>query len=272
MRVDRDLLDRFHRTLVREIRKSNPEYFEAPFTVAEIYQQLVPYRTHGNELGVETNGEYEEALMRLLAGEGGYLVLDSEPALRKVRAELENPAPNTGLFREFAAAEVRLDPDRVVGEHLLDDDAGGHEREPSAEGEPEVPDPQVSLEVDEVTAEASPQAAGPSMAATEERRESVGHGQDVPTSGRHGVRQASPEEAPLRGGNGEAHTLAFGPPTLDDVPEACPDCTGELPPREGLRFCPHCGVNVHVAPCPECDADLERSWNFCIYCGASAGG
>ena len=36
-----DLLDRFHRVLVQEIRKNRPEYLEGRFTVAEIYQNLV---------------------------------------------------------------------------------------------------------------------------------------------------------------------------------------------------------------------------------------
>jgi len=54
------------------------------------------------------NGDYEDALLRLLAGEGGFLILESEPALRDLRTELETSNPNTGLYREFAAIDVRL--------------------------------------------------------------------------------------------------------------------------------------------------------------------
>lgn len=256
MHVDRDLLDRFHRILVREIRKSNPEYFEAPFTVAEIYQHLVPYRSHRDELGIDANGQYEAALMRLLAGEGDYLILESEPALRKIRAEMENPAPNTGLFREFAAAEVRLNPDRVVGEHLLEEEGGA---EPSAAKPAETEDAQVSLEVGDPPAQ---------------RVEAAGAGEGLGTAVEQegGRSPRSGAGMPASQGNGEIPAVAFGSPTLDDLPAECPDCTGGLPSREGLRFCPHCGVNVHIVPCPECDADLERAWNFCIYCGAAAGG
>ena len=39
-----ELLSRFHRALVREIRQVRPDYLIEPFTVAEIYQNLVPYR------------------------------------------------------------------------------------------------------------------------------------------------------------------------------------------------------------------------------------
>jgi hypothetical protein len=76
--------------------------------VAEIYQNLVPYSSHRDRLGVHMNGDYEDALLRLLAGEGDYLILESEPALRDLRAELSTANPNTGLYREYAAVDVRL--------------------------------------------------------------------------------------------------------------------------------------------------------------------
>jgi len=104
------ILERFHRTLVEEIQTQRPEYLTGPFTVAEIYQNLVPYGSHRDRIGVSMNGDYEDALIRLLAGEGGYLVLESEPALRELKAELRSANPNTGLYREYAAVDVRLNP------------------------------------------------------------------------------------------------------------------------------------------------------------------
>ena len=102
------VLERFHRALIEEIQTHRPEYLTGPFTVAEIYQNLVPYGSHRDRIGVEMNGDYEDALLRLLAGEGGYLILESEPALKDLRAELDTPNPNTGLYREYAAVDVRL--------------------------------------------------------------------------------------------------------------------------------------------------------------------
>jgi hypothetical protein len=102
------VLERFHRTLIEEIQTRRPEYLTSPFTVAEIYQNQVPYGSHRDRIGVSMNGDYEDALLRLLAGEGGYLILDSEPALRDLREELRTPNPNTGLYREYAAVDVRL--------------------------------------------------------------------------------------------------------------------------------------------------------------------
>jgi hypothetical protein len=108
MSDDTSILERFHRALVEEIQTQRPEYLTGPFTVAEIYQNLVPYGSHRDRIGVRMNGDYEDALLRLLAGEGDYLVLESEPALRDLRAELGTANPNTGLYREYAAVDVRL--------------------------------------------------------------------------------------------------------------------------------------------------------------------
>ena len=83
-----ELLSRFHRALVREIREVRPDYLVESFTVAEIYQNLVPYRSHRDVIGVEMNGDYEDALLRLLAGEGDYLFLESDVARREIREEL----------------------------------------------------------------------------------------------------------------------------------------------------------------------------------------
>lgn len=107
------VVERFHQTLVDEIRRDGAEKLGRPFTVAEIYQSLVPYRTHRDRIGVEMNGDYEDALLRLLAGEGEYLVLDSDSARDRIRQELEGTNPNTGIYREFAALEVRLNPRKL---------------------------------------------------------------------------------------------------------------------------------------------------------------
>jgi hypothetical protein len=108
-----DALARFHRALVEEILRTRPAYLREPFTVAEIYQNLVPYRTHRDRIGVDMNGDYEDALLRLLAGEGEYLLLESEHARTEISDELSSPNPNTGLYREFAAVDVRLNPLRM---------------------------------------------------------------------------------------------------------------------------------------------------------------
>jgi len=205
-----DVLGRFHQTLVEEIRRRRPEYLAEPFTVAEIYQNLIPYGTHRDRLGVEMNGDYEDALLRILAGEGGYLILESEPALRDLRHELESPNPNTGLYREYAAVDVRLAPGYVeVG----------------------APDAPVA------TAQAGPPAAAAAPPLP-----------FVPSAEPSAV-ESAPE----------------GPA------EACRWCRAELPRRANLKYCPFCGTDIRIVPCPECGEELEPEWRFCISCGTEIG-
>lgn len=133
MTVADDVLQSFHEVLVEEIRTKRPDYLTGPFTVAEIYQDLVPYPTHRDRIGVEMNGDYEDALIRLLAGEGGYLVLESEHALRELRSELQSKNPNTGVYREYAAVDVRLNPEMVNG--AAAGGSGGEEKEGDVAGQ-----------------------------------------------------------------------------------------------------------------------------------------
>ncbi len=133
-----DVLERFVGALVQEITVTRPEYLTGPFTVAEIYQDLIPYRSHRDLIGVEMNGDYEDALIRLLSGEGDYLLLDSAVAQQEMQKELDSPNPNTALFREFAAVDVRLHS-RLVAQ------TAGLGPEPSAEGSEAYPsDPEVA--------------------------------------------------------------------------------------------------------------------------------
>jgi len=192
-----DVLARFHGALVEEILARRPEYLHSPFTVAEIYQNLVPYSTHRDRIGVEMNGDYEDALLRLLAGEGGYLVLESPPALRALREELSSNNPNTGLYREYAAVDVRLNQAFLPGARKL------------------TPMPEAERQ----------------------------------------------EVAPVETKD------AAAPPRASEPPEACPWCRAELPRKANLNYCPFCGTDIHVVPCPGCGAELDPEWRFCIVCG-----
>ena len=74
------VLSRFYGVLVDEIRAQRPDDLKTQFTVAEIYQNLVPYGSH--------------------------------------REELESSNPNTGLYREYAAVDVHLNFDRLGGQEV----------------------------------------------------------------------------------------------------------------------------------------------------------
>ena len=224
-----DALARFHRALVEEIVRNRPAYLREPFTVAEIYQNLVPYRTHRDRIGVEMNGDYEDALLRLLAGEGEYLVLESEHARNEITEELTSPNPNTGLYREFAAVDVRLNPLRMprdvpdatpIGSDLFvppDVDLGAH-------GHP-VPLRPAAPPAPRATAPAAPPTP-PVSAPT------VPKGREAPT-GCPWCREALPRRDNL-------NYCPFCGADLHTAP--CPNCGQEL--DVGWRFCAACGTPV----------------------------
>ena len=67
---------------------------------------------------------------------------------------------------------------------------------------------------------------------------------------------------------------AAAPTALRPIIEilACPWCRAELPARPKLNFCPFCGTDVHVVPCPGCGEELDPEWRFCIACGTEVRG
>lgn len=97
---------RLYRLLVEALRERDADLADRPVTVAEIYQELAPYRGVREALGVDLNADYEHALLRLLAGEDDLLRLEPSAARDELRLELESPNPYVGLYRKFAACDV----------------------------------------------------------------------------------------------------------------------------------------------------------------------
>src|SRR5919197_2821117 len=100
-------LDRMFRVLVRTIREKQPALLTAPFTVAAVYQQLLPYRHYRRELALETNQEYELVLMELLSGAGGFLDVD-EQLRDELGRELASSSPEPSRVRDFPDAHVAI--------------------------------------------------------------------------------------------------------------------------------------------------------------------
>ena len=276
------VLERFHRALIDEIRTQRPEYLDSPFTVAEIYQQLVPYGSHRDRIGVEMNGDYEDALLRLLAGEGGFLVLESEPAVRDLKAELESLNPNTGLYRRFAGVDVRLNPeflDRAADSTGAGPDVSGRPETDVPAGLPEARRPEGSMAAEQlgivppgvdIFADPVPEASSSS---------SVSGG---PLAGLESHRPRPPlapefvSPAPdAQAATGTRDGTVTGPRQMDMLEQeggTCPACRGPLPQKERLNFCPFCGTDLAILSCSACGEELDTDWRFCAFCGQEAGG
>ena len=153
--------------------------------------------------------------------------------------------PNTGLYREWAAADVRLNPATIPDAGASSDDiAVGLERGGG---------PVEAVSVDSLA---------PTGEMTEEAVGDGGEGSENEDS----ASTASADE-PL-----EALQLEEARVTEEDAKNGglatCNWCRAELPNRENLNYCPFCGIDVNVIPCPSCGEALEPDWRFCIACGA----
>jgi hypothetical protein len=251
-----DQLDRLYRTLVQTIRASFPHYLSQPFEVAELYQTILPYRHHRRTLGFDTNQDYEVALLELLSGERGYLLVD-ERMRDALRREIATPNPDPAVFRQFAGSQVSLahEPLRQLETELDAGTTGEMPAEsPIRSAGPGPRTTEGSVPRAQATTAEMPRASAEAPAP----RTSAG----VPRAGT--PRTSAAVESGL-GASGERGVVAA--PNED-----CRFCGGRLPAGRALVFCPHCGQNLTVLHCQACGTELELGWKFCISCGRSAAG
>lgn len=241
-----------HRTLVDAIRRSRPGALNRPVTVAEIYQDLLPYRAARAEVGFEMNADYEHALLRLLAGEGDFARIEPREVRDKLRMELDSPNPNVGVFRNYAACDVWISgSDEGAAEPVeapaANTSAASWEAEflgGDAENDVDT-ESDVETGSNVETESGAPPTTDPQPAARFEVA-----AQPAQTD--------SPEPASER------------EPDVDDEQrhsEPCTFCGAELPHDRIVNFCPFCGTDQSQQPCPSCGELLDPLWRFCVSCG-----
>jgi hypothetical protein len=240
-----DDLDRLYRRLIHNIRASRPEYLQIPFTVQELYEQLIPYRHNRRDLAIETNQDYEAAVSRLLAGERGYVRTD--PGMQEaLLRELNSPTGDPGIFKEYAQAQLSLGPiveqmTTPVPPPATPYSPAQHPSEPiSAQAPAPIP---------------APVAGTTPRAATEAAFDAMAPATTVPS--------AAPPPAPTAS---ILSSLSNVP-----VPTGCRFCGGTLPEGRDVHYCPHCGENLRTRRCPACGAEIDTNWAFCVTCGRRAG-
>jgi len=230
-----DDLDRLYRRLIQNIRAKRPEYLQIPFTVQELYEQLVPYRHNRREMAIETNQDYESAIARLLSGERGYVHADQAMQEALVR-ELNSPTGDPGIFKDYAQAQISLAPtnDQIVTPAVPMSVAEPQERQEPRESQPAttVKDVAEVYDIESPATGAAPVAAAPV----------------TPTA-----------------------TLLSSLSSVS-VPTGCRFCGGTLPEGRDVHYCPHCGENLKTRRCPACGAEMEAGWTFCVTCGRRAVG
>jgi len=221
--IDRQDVERLFRGLVQVLAERDPARLTGTVQVAELYQQLVPYRVYRTQLGFDSNLDYEAAVLGLLAGVGGYATLEPAEAQASLAAEAASAHPDSASFREFAGARVRLDPARV---RAVLGAAASYAPEPDPEPVA-VPEP------------AKPDLAGPAF-----RLETAAAAAPIPT--------AAAMPPPV---TGACVQCGRGLPT-DRTVVFCPFCGRPV----GTLTCVRCGddLDSEWRFCPRCGATVRR--------------
>jgi hypothetical protein len=124
-----DELDRLFGLLVAALARETR--VAVPFPAADVYERLVPYRSNRSRLNVATHQDYEMAVLRLLAGERGYVQLEPENVRDAMQREIATINPDPAYFRTFPDAQVMVNgraaervlmADRAYAPRLEDDE------------------------------------------------------------------------------------------------------------------------------------------------------
>lgn len=251
-------LARLHQSLINALRRTRAENLHGPVTVAEIYQDLIPYRVARTELGFDMNADYEHTLLRLLSGEGDLARIEPPEVRQVLLAELAAANPDVAMYRNYAACDVWVNVGD--GEFFADSDEDEPWREATTSPTPargSSRDIQAALGMLHDALDAG-----------------VGDDEfDVEPDMRHPATLHPPFEI-AQEGTGEEVTkprrAKERPPARQLDPYACAFCGSELPIARLVNFCPFCGSDQAQQPCPSCGEMIEPLWRFCISCGHRA--
>lgn len=107
-------LERFFRHIVQRLAAADPARLRVPVALGEIRNSIVPYRLYRRALQLESSEDYELVLMRLCAGEGGFMRTDPDEVSAEFAAEVRSPNPDLTLVQRYEKAVVNLDPRAVA--------------------------------------------------------------------------------------------------------------------------------------------------------------
>ena len=66
-------LERLFRRLVDNLIAIDPARLHRSMPLSDLYESVIPYRTNRRSLSIDTAEDYDFLLLRLCAGEGGFL-------------------------------------------------------------------------------------------------------------------------------------------------------------------------------------------------------
>jgi hypothetical protein len=218
-----DDLDRLFERLVSVLAEDAPGRLAIPFPAAEVYERLVPYRSNRSILKVATHQDYEMAVLRLLAGERGYVSLEPAEVHEALQREAAEANPDTGLFRQFPDASLSLN--RLAAERFLRGDRAYAPPPPP----PLAPPPESDAADREEEGEEEEEGAG-------------GKGRLAGAAFELAEQTESPRQCPYCGETLPGSRKVNFCPQCGQPPSGelrCPACGGEV--DVGWRYCVSCG-------------------------------
>ncbi|HEX6106251.1 MAG TPA: zinc ribbon domain-containing protein [Gemmatimonadales bacterium] len=101
-------LERFFRRLVANLASTDPARLHRPIPLDDVRYSILPYRANRRALGLDSSEDYELVLLRLCAGEGGYLRTEPEEARVRFVQELRSPNPDLDVLGALENVLVTL--------------------------------------------------------------------------------------------------------------------------------------------------------------------
>ena len=107
-------LERLFRLIVVNLAAIDPARLRQPLPLADLRNSIVPYRANRRALQLESSEDYELALMRLCAGEGGFARTEPGEAQAEFDLELGSPNPDLTIVHRHENALVSLNSEAVA--------------------------------------------------------------------------------------------------------------------------------------------------------------
>jgi Double zinc ribbon len=254
-----DLVVRLHNALLDALRQ-RASRLDQPVTVAEIYQDLIPYRMV-RSFGFALNADYEFALLQLLAGEGKLARIEPPEVREELRLELLSPNPNVGMFRQYAACDVFVNG---PGEAIDAKPNETEQKRTETAARPHVPNDWLLNTKEE---KSGGNGQDRSLAQPTESKSALKRAETGPPVESKAAKTSASPAAPkqsVRKERAASGAESGAKPRAQTI--TCASCARSLPAGRAARFCPYCGAE-QMPQCPSCGEALDRSWGFCISCG-----
>jgi hypothetical protein len=107
-------LERLFQQIVGNLTAVNPDRLHSPLRLGEIRDTIVPYRTNRRALRLESSEDYELALIRLCAGEGGYGRMEPREVQAEFAAEALSSNPDLTIALRHPDAELSLSQEHLA--------------------------------------------------------------------------------------------------------------------------------------------------------------